>query len=117
MCIRDRAWSYSAIREEGKEDENEYNNKIFRTLIGIVILIGIGLITFMKPFLSIYVAKEYYVAWKYTPFLTVGCVYLTLATFKMCIRDSGEAGRGEYAPRAGADRAAQPDAQAHAGTA
>lgn len=79
--IFNQAWSYSAIREEGTEDENEYNNKIFRTLIGIVMLIGIGLITFMKPFLSIYVAKEYYVAWKYTPFLTVGCVYLTLATF------------------------------------
>lgn len=79
--IFNQAWSYSAIREEGTEDENEYNNKIFRTLIGIVMLIGIGLITFMKPFLSIYVAKEYYAAWKYTPFLTVGCVYLTLATF------------------------------------
>lgn len=60
--IFNQAWSYSAIREEGTEDENEYNNKIFRTLIGIVMLIGIGLITFMKPFLSIYVAKEYYVA-------------------------------------------------------
>lgn len=79
--IFNQAWSYSAIREEGTEDESEYNNKIFKVLIGIVMLIGIGLVTFMKPFLSIYVAKEYYVAWKYTPFLTVGCVYLTLASF------------------------------------
>lgn len=79
--IFNQAWSYSAIREEGKEDESEYNNKIFKTLIGIVMLIGIGLVTFMKPFLSVYVAKEYYIAWKYTPFLTVGCVYLTLASF------------------------------------
>ena len=79
--IFNQAWSYSAIREEGTEDESEYNNKIFKTLIGIVMLIGIGLVTFMKPFLSIYVAKEYYIAWKYTPFLTVGCVYLTLASF------------------------------------
>lgn len=79
--IFNQAWSYSAIREEGTSDENEYNNKIFKGLIGIVMLIGIGLVTFMKPFLSIYVAKEYYIAWKYTPFLTVGCVYLTLASF------------------------------------
>lgn len=79
--IFNQAWSYSAIREEGTEDESEYNNKIFKTLIGSVMLIGIGLVTFMKPFLSIYVAKEYYIAWKYTPFLTVGCVYLTLASF------------------------------------
>lgn len=79
--IFNQAWSYSAIREEGTSDESEYNNRVFKTLIGIVMLIGIGLVTFMKPFLSIYVAKEYYIAWKYTPFLTIGCVYLTMASF------------------------------------
>lgn len=79
--IFNQAWSYSAIREEGTIDESEYNNKIFKSLIGIVMLMGIGLMTFMKPFLSIYVAREYYTAWKYTPFLTIGCVFLTLATF------------------------------------
>lgn len=79
--IFNQAWSYSAIREEGAVDESEYNNKVFKTLIGIVMLIGIGLVTFMKPFLKFYVAKEYYIAWKYTPFLTIGCVFLTLASF------------------------------------
>lgn len=79
--IFNQAWSYSAIREEGTEDESEYNNKIFKALIGMVMLIGIGLLTFAKPFLSVYVSKEYYVAWKYMPFLTVGCVYLTMASF------------------------------------
>ena len=56
--IFNQAWSYSAIREEGTDDESEYNNKIFRVLIGIVMLIGIGLLTFMKPFLSVYVGKR-----------------------------------------------------------
>lgn len=79
--IFNQAWSYSAIREEGTEDECEYNNKVFKALIGMAMLIGIGLLTFAKPFLSIYVSKEYYVAWKYMPFLTVGCVYLTMASF------------------------------------
>ncbi|MDY4669396.1 oligosaccharide flippase family protein [Peptostreptococcus porci] len=79
--IFNQAWSYSAIREEGAKDEAEYNNSIFRKLTGIVTLIGIGLILFSKPFLRFYVAKEYYDAWKYIPFLTVGFVYLTLATF------------------------------------
>lgn len=79
--IFNQAWSYSAIREEGTADEGEYNNKIFKVLIGMVMLIGIGLLTFAKPFLSVYVSKEYYVAWKYMPFLTVGCVYLTMASF------------------------------------
>lgn len=42
--IFNQAWSYSAIREEGTDDESEYNNKIFRVLIGIVMLIGIGFV-------------------------------------------------------------------------
>lgn len=79
--IFNQAWSYSAIREEGTEDESEYNNKIFKALIGIVMLTGIGILTFAKPFLSVYVSEEYYTAWKYMPFLTVGCVYLTMASF------------------------------------
>ena len=44
-------------------------------------LIGLSLILFSKPFLRFYVAREYYEAWKYTPFLTIGFVYLTLGTF------------------------------------
>ena len=79
--IFNQAWSYSAIREEGTADESEYNNKIFKVLIGIVMLTGIGILTFAKPFLSVYVSKEYYIAWKYMPFLTVGFVYLTMASF------------------------------------
>ena len=79
--IFNQAWSYSAIREEGTADESEYNNKIFKVLIGIVMLTGIGILNFAIPFLSVYVSKEYYIAWKYMPFLTVGCVYLTMASF------------------------------------
>lgn len=79
--IFNQAWSYSAIKEEGTIDESEYSNKVFKVLIGTVMLIGIGLLTFAKPFLSLYVSKDYYTAWKYIPFLTIGCVYLTMATF------------------------------------
>lgn len=79
--IFNQAWSYSAIKEDGACDEDEYNNRIFKSLIGIVMLIGIGLITFTKPFLRIYVSEEFFSAWEYTPFLIIGCVYLTLGTF------------------------------------
>lgn len=80
-AIFNQAWSYSAIHEEGTRDEGEYNNKVFKSLTGIVMFLGICLLTFAKPFLKFYVAEEYYDAWKYIPFLTVGCVYLTLSTF------------------------------------
>ena len=79
--IFNQAWSYSAIREDGAKDENEYNNKIFSQLISIVMLLSIALLTIIKPFLKLYVGINYYDAWKYTPFLIIGSAYLTLATF------------------------------------
>ena len=79
--IFNQAWSYSAIKEEGSSDEDEYNNKVFKILTCAVMLIGISVIAFSKLFLKIYVAESYYSAWQYIPFLAVGCVYLTLGTF------------------------------------
>lgn len=79
--IFNQAWQYSAIREQGAEDESEYVNKVLESMIAIVMLIGIGMMTLIKPFLKLYVAAEYVTAWRYTPFLIVGCVYLTLGTF------------------------------------
>lgn len=79
--IFNQAWSYSAIREDGSPDEIDYNNRVLKGLISIVMLLSIVMVTFIKPFLSIYVADEYYKAWKYTPFLIIGFAFLTLATF------------------------------------
>lgn len=79
--VFNQAWSYSAIKEEGTDDEAKFNNKILVYLTSMSMITGIALCTFMKPFLTIYVSDAYYVAWKYTPFLIIGCVYLTLGTF------------------------------------
>ena len=79
--IFNQAWSYSAIREEGTSDEIAYNNKIFKTLVAITFMLGVGLLLVIKPFLKVYVSADYYDAWKYTPFLIIGSDYLTLGTF------------------------------------
>ena len=79
--IFNQAWSYSAIREDGAEDEKSYNNKVFIQLISTVMLLSIALLTVVKPFLKIYIDADYYDAWRYTPFLIVGSAYLTMATF------------------------------------
>lgn len=79
--IFNQAWSYSAIREEGSDDEVDYNNSMFHTLAAISITLGLGLLLITKLFLKIYVGSDYYIAWKYTPFLIIGCIFLTMATF------------------------------------
>lgn len=79
--VFNQAWSYSAIREEGADDEEQYSNIIFKNLTVFVMSMGIVLLAIMKPFLNIYVNQNYYKAWKYTPFLIIGFVFSTLGTF------------------------------------
>lgn len=79
--IFNQAWSYSAIKEVGANDEVGFNNKVLNTLTSFSMLVGIGILTFAKPFLRIYVAPSYYSSWKYVPFLTIGSTYMTLGTF------------------------------------
>ena len=59
----------------------ERRKMLFVALILAMVAFGIGLLLLAKPFLKIYVSDSYYDAWRYTPFLIIGCVYLTLGTF------------------------------------
>ena len=79
--IFNQAWCYSAVKENESEDRDQYTNSIYNGICGIAIISGVGLLAIMKPFLKIYVESSYYIAWKYSPFLIVGYVFLTLATF------------------------------------
>lgn len=79
--IFNQAWQYSAIKEEGADDENEYNNRALKVVVSGVMLLGVGMLAVIKPLLKWYVSESYFDSWKYSPFLIVGCVYLTLGTF------------------------------------
>lgn len=79
--IFNRAWGYSAIREQDSSDEESFNNHVLNLLTSFVMLAGIGILAFTKPFLKVYVSDDFYSAWKYVPFLIVGSVYMTFGTF------------------------------------
>lgn len=79
--IFNQAWSYSAIRENNSEDRDAYSSRVFGGVVAMSSIAGVGLLAVMKPFLRFYVEREYYSAWRYTPFLIVGFVFLTLGTF------------------------------------
>lgn len=80
--IFNQAWGYSAIKEDGAEDKEIFNNSILRILTSFSMLAAIVILAITKPFLSIYVNESYYEAWKYVPFLLIGSTYLTLGTFE-----------------------------------
>lgn len=76
-----QAWSYSAIRENESADKEKYTNDVFEKLMSVVITTGVLMLFIMKPFMRIYVKNEYFSAWRYTPFLIVGYVFLSMANF------------------------------------
>ncbi len=79
--IFNQAWSYSAIKENESKDREKFNNKAYYGLLAITAIASLGMMLIMKPFLSIYVSKTYYTAWKYTPYLIVGLFFMALGSF------------------------------------
>lgn len=79
--IFNQAWNYSAIKEDESKDKNDYNNEVFTFLLAITSIISLGVLLILKPFMKIYVSDEYYDAWKYSPPIIVGTLFLVLATF------------------------------------
>lgn len=79
--IFNQAWMFSAVKEKESKDKTEYNNKIYSALFYTIVTISIGLLLILKPLLKVYVGNEFYSAWKYTPVLIIGTVFLTLGTF------------------------------------
>lgn len=76
-----QAWQYSAIKEEKSEDREDYQNNMFKLYLTCTAIISAGLLFILKPFMKIYVAQDYFVSWKYSPFLIIGLMFQTLATF------------------------------------
>ena len=79
--IFNQAWVFSAINENKSKDYENYVNGIFRNLFLILSLSAMFLLIIIKPLLRIYVSKDYFIAWKYVPYLAVGYIFMTASTF------------------------------------
>ena len=79
--VFNQAWSYSAIREENSRDKTEYHNQMYNKMVQTLTIITAGAFVLIKPFLQLYVAPGYYSAWIYTPWLLIGFMFISLATF------------------------------------
>ena len=79
--IFNQAWLFTAINEKNSNDYEKYSNNIFNKLLLLLCISLILLLLIIKPLFSIYVAKDYYDAWKYVPFLGFGYIFMTLSTF------------------------------------
>lgn len=81
VSIFSQAWKLSAIREtEGAEESTFYSN-VFTLFCMTVFGSGILINSIIRPFMAVYVGKEFSEAWKYVPLLIVGAVFSAISTF------------------------------------
>lgn len=73
--IFNQAWTISAVQNYDDNEKNKYFEKIYSIYNALMILSCSMLIMFAKFIAKILYKNEFYVAWKYTPFLLISVVF------------------------------------------
>ncbi|MBR6740972.1 MAG: oligosaccharide flippase family protein [Clostridia bacterium] len=79
--VFNQSWIYTAIKENDSACADQYHDSVYNRMAQTLICLVAFILVFLKPFMSVYTSKEYYIAWKYTPFLLIGFLFLSLGTF------------------------------------
>lgn len=81
VTIFTQAWQLSAISNYGSKDESEFHTTVYNGL-NLISLIGcMFIIVLSKLFASFLFSKDFFVAWKYVPFLTISAMFAALGGF------------------------------------
>lgn len=80
QTIFSQAWTISAVKEFNKENERFYC-KIYSTYNCLLVLVCSILIIFDKLIAKLFFAKDFYMAWKYAPFLMISVIFGALSGF------------------------------------
>ena len=75
------AWQLSAVTDGQSEDRDRFFTNIFQALAAVAFIAGGFLTFFCQPIMRILVAKAYFEAWRYIPFLVLSTVFSALAAF------------------------------------
>lgn len=76
-----QAWQLSAMEEYGKESYSIFFGRVFGVISSTMFLSSSLFFLIVKPFMDVFVGKAFAESWKYVPFLFLGAVYNTFASF------------------------------------
>jgi O-antigen/teichoic acid export membrane protein len=76
-----QAWQLSAMEEYGKESYGIFFGRVFGVISSTMFLSSSLFFLIVKPFMDVFVGKAFAESWKYVPFLFLGAVYNTFASF------------------------------------
>lgn len=79
--IFNQAWMISSIDEYENEQGSSFYSNTFDNYIGLMMTFSGLLILVLKPFMSLYVSPDYYIAWKYTSVLVFSAVFAGVCAF------------------------------------
>ena len=76
-----QAWQISAIKEFDSSDKPSFYGRAFSALNAVMVLACAGLILLTRPLAYVLYGGDFYVAWRFVPFLLISCVLNTASGF------------------------------------
>lgn len=81
QSIFNQAWTLSAVKDFDPKDENGFFSNTYSIYNGIMTIVCSGIIIFDKILARILYANDFYFAWKYVPWLTIGVLFGALSGY------------------------------------
>lgn len=81
IAIFSQAWGISSIKEIESTKETDFISSVFNLYSTMVFGAAILLITFIKPFMNVYVGNNFKDSWVYTPLLLAAAAFFSLSVF------------------------------------
>lgn len=78
------AWIISVLEEAKKESYIGFYNRVLKIVVVAQSLFAVALTFFCKWLIEVFTTPDYYSAWQYIPFLTVGVILMNVGGFVGC---------------------------------
>lgn len=81
QTIFNQAWALSAVKDYDPIDESGFFSNTYKVYNCLMTIICSGIIVFDKVLAKILYAKDFYVAWRYVPWLTIAILFGALSGY------------------------------------
>lgn len=81
QSIFNQAWTLSAVKDFDSEDEDGFFSNTYRSYNCLMTIVCSGIILFDKILAHFLYAKNFYMAWKYVPWLTMAILFGALSGY------------------------------------
>lgn len=79
--IFSQAWGISSIKEIETTNDTSYYSQVFKIYSALAFGASVGFIAITKPFMQLYVGKEFLTAWRYVPLLLLAASFSAISTY------------------------------------